>query len=454
MDFKGKKVLVVGLGRSGIAAAEKLNTLGAHVTGSDCQVNPAFKGKLKRLAEKGIQMELGEQDGSMLKGSDLVIVSPGVPSDIPLIAEAKKKGIPIWSEVELAYQLTEAPIIAITGTNGKTTTTALIGEIFKQAGLPVIVAGNIGFPLIRAIDQAEGDTVLVAEISSFQLENIEGFSPRVAVLLNISEDHLDRHGSLENYQRAKGRLFSNQDAHDFAVINMDDEHSWALATSVRSQLVPYSRKREVEMGVYEEGGEIWGNIKGEKVFVASTQDIRMRGTHNLENALAASAVALIWQISPEVIREVLLTFPGLEHRLEYVGSVDGVQFYNDSKATNPDATLRALQAFDKPVILLAGGRNKGLDMTAISGARDRLKAAVLFGESASEIDEALRTSGAENKLSVERATTLEEAVEKAHRCARSGEVVLLSPACASFDMFENFEERGKIFKEAVRRLKR
>jgi UDP-N-acetylmuramoylalanine--D-glutamate ligase len=465
MHLKGKQVLVVGLGRSGIAVAEKLNTLGAHVTGSDCQVNPAFKGKLKRLAEKGVQMELGKQDAEVLKRSDLVIVSPGVPGDIPLLAEAKRKGIPIWSEIELAYRLTEASIIAITGTNGKTTTTALIGQIFERAGLPVVVAGNIGFPLIRAIDQATRDTVLVTEVSSFQLEHIEDFAPRIAILLNISEDHLDRHGSLEDYQRAKGRLFANQTAGDFAVINMDDEHSWALAKSVKSRLVPYSCRKEVDIGVFESDGKIWGKVTGEKTFIAETKEIRMKGRHNLENALAASATTLIWQIPPYVIKETLRNFSGLEHRLEYVGSIDGVQFYNDSKATNPGATLRALQAFDNPVVLLAGGRNKGMDMSIMSSeVRDRARAVVLFGEAASEIEEALSGVGPTQRSAptgrggrlcppvIEHANSLEEAVKKAHSYARPGDVVLLSPACASFDMFENFEERGKVFKEAVKRL--
>lgn len=442
-EFVGKKVLVVGLGRSGIAVAKKLKELGADVICSDSDVAPIFEKEIENLEQSGIGIELGGHSLDSLKGRELIVVSPGVPSDIPLLIEARKRNITLWSEIELAYHFTSLPIIAVTGTNGKTTTVSIIGGILKKANRGVQVAGNIGFPLVEAVDKADLKDILVSEVSSFQLENIVSFAPHVGVLLNISEDHFDRHKTLQCYQEAKSRLFLNQTVKDFAIINFDDENSWVLAERVKSRVIPFSTRKESKEGVFVSSGEI---KTGDGETVCRADDLKIIGRHNLENALAATAAALTVGVAPKTIGRALQEFSGLEHRLEHVLSIDGIDFYNDSKATNPDAAIKAIESFSRPIVLLAGGRNKGMDMTALKEpVKKQVKGVVLFGESAGEIEKVI--SGV-----IEQASSLEEAVHKAYHLAESGDVVLLSPACASFDMFSNYEERGKAFKEAVKRL--
>lgn len=442
-DFSGKSVLVIGMARSGVAAAEKLNELGASVLAIDS--NTALEETSRELEKKGIKTHLGEHCFSDLDGIELLVVSPGVINTSSMLMEARRRHIPIWSEVELAYRLTTAPIIGVTGTNGKTTTTALLGRIFAEAGCPAVTTGNIGFPLVKAIDQAGTDTVLIAELSSFQLKNVVDFRPRVGILLNITEDHLDWHPDFDDYIQAKGRLFLNQTKDDWAVVNYDDEIVRGLLVGIKSRLVPFSKRVRVENGVYVKGEEIVAGLAGGKG-ICRVDELKIKGEHNLDNAMAAVGAALALGLPIEAIGEALRRFEGLEHRLEYVATLDGVDYYNDSKATNPDATVKALTAFKSPIILLLGGRNKGNSFLPLSRAvKSGVKMVIVFGEAAEEIQRALVDRG----VRVLSATTLSEAVKLARDCATFGDVVLLSPACASFDMFSNYEERGETFKGAV-----
>lgn len=448
--FSGKSVLVIGMARSGVAAAEKLDGLGASVLAIDS--NTALKRTARELEKKGIKTHLGEHRFSDLDGIELLVVSPGVMNTSPILMEAGRRHIPIWSEVELAYRLTAAPIIGVTGTNGKTTTTALLGRIFAEAGRSAVTTGNIGFPLVKAIDQARSDTVLIAELSSFQLKNIADFRPRVGVLLNITEDHLDWHPDFDDYIEAKGRLFLNQAEDDWAVVNYDDEIVRGLLVGVKSRQVPFSKLVRVENGVYVEGGEIVAGLVGGKS-VCRVDELKIKGEHNLDNAMAAAGAALALGLPIESIGEALRRFEGLKHRLEYVATLDGVDYYNDSKATNPDATVKALTAFKNPIILLLGGRNKGNSFLPLARVvkggvhppNGGVKVVIVFGEVAEEIRRALVDCG----VRVLSAATLSEAVKLARDCSIFGDVVLLSPACASFDMFSNYEERGEAFKGAV-----
>lgn len=451
MKFVGKNVLVIGMGRSGIAAASKLKHLKANVLVIDSENNDDLKQKAQELKADGINTKLGRQSANDLSGKDLVIVSPGVSNEMPLLVEARQRGIPIWSEIELAYRLSTCPIVGITGTNGKTTTTILVGEIFKNAGLPAIMAGNIGFPLIQAVEKAKPISWLVAEISSFQLENTIKFKPHIGVLLNITEDHLDRHKTFAEYVESKSRLFLNQTTDDYAIINADDDVAASLISGIRAQKVLFSKvPLEKNRSIYVNQGNIVATWS-KKREICQVKELKVKGTHNLENCLAASGVALAAGISDEVIRQTLVEFKGIEHRLEYVRTIDGVDYYNDSKATNPDAVIKALSAFSGPIILLAGGRNKGNSFTGLGQAiRQRAKAVILFGESANEIKSALRN--VQNQVICERALSVEEAVIKGQRLAKAGDIVLLSPACASFDMFSGYEERGRVFKEAAESL--
>jgi len=444
MEFIGKKVLIIGMAKSGIASAEKIQELGADITLIDRTDSMDLRKKADDLEKKGIRTRLGPHSVSDLNGKDLLIVSPGVPSGNNLIVEAKKKKIPIWSEIELAYQMIKAPIVGITGTNGKTTTTMLVGEIFDCAGRKNIVAGNIGPPLVSFSD-AEADSILIVELSSFQLDNIVDFHPKVSVLLNITEDHLDWHPDFMDYIRAKSRLFLNQVKEDFAVLNFDDPLVRKLASSVKARLVPFSKQNIKEEGVYVDNGKIIANID-KKQEICNLDELNIMGEHNLENTMAAVAVAVVSGIPSEKIREAIRKFKGVAHRIEFVTTVNGVDYYNDSKATNPDAAVRALRSFNVPVVLMAGGRNKGNSFRNLaSEIEKRAKAVVVFGEAADEIYSYIKNVG----LAVTKAKTVEEGVKKAYDLACSGDVVLFSPACASFDQFSSYSERGHTFKDAV-----
>lgn len=447
-----KYVTVIGLGRTGAAVARRLRDLGERVLITE--VLEAGKIDSTLLAEMealGIDLELGEHSTRWVKESKLIVVSPGVHLDIPALVEAKKLEVPIISEIELAFQLLHKPLIAVTGTNGKTTTTTLIGEIFKNAGKRVAVAGNIGYPLI-SVDDFKLD-LIVAEISSYQLESVVTFKPWISIILNITEDHLERHRTMEEYESLKGRIFLNQDREDFFIYNTDDSRVAELARLARTKLIPFSQRKILKEGVCVKNGKIISLMAGKEFSICKANEIRIKGEHNLENSLAAIAAAFLCGVSPKVISKTLREFRGVEHRIEYVAEIDGVIFINDSKGTNPRATITALKTFRQQntrIILIAGGKDKGGDLEEFLGVvKDSVKEVVLIGEATERFREALGLSGFFN---IHCAGSISEAVNKAFKLASSGDILLLSPACASFDMFKNFEERGQAFKQAVRNL--
>jgi UDP-N-acetylmuramoylalanine--D-glutamate ligase len=445
-----KKVLVVGLARSGRAAVDLLLDSGAKVTAADLRGADELDFDTSSWKERGAELRLGEQTAELLGGIDLVVLSPGVPLDTPVPVAARARGVPVISELELAYQVSEATWLAVTGTNGKTTTTALLGELVKKTGRPTVVAGNIGVALTSEVRELSERGLVVAEVSSFQLDTIDRFSPHVAVLLNITEDHLDRYDSFEHYVASKTRIFMNQSADDFAVLNVDDPRVASLADTLAATVIPVSGTREVENGVFVRGRTIVSRVgTGEKEIIAA-QDLRIPGPHNLGNALAAVAAASAVGVEPEAAAQVLRRFHPLEHRLETVAEIDGVVYVNDSKATNVEAVSFALRSFDAPIVLIAGGRSKGADFSALADlVAEHVKRAILIGEAADAMERAF--SGL---TSVERVDTLHDAVLCAGRAAYPDGVVLLSPACASFDMFRDFEDRGRQFKEEVAALRR
>ncbi len=452
-DFlKEKKVLVIGLARSGAAVARKLAKMGAEVVVSDNDRSPELELRLAELKDMGIRGILGGHPLSLLEEVDLVIVSPGVPTDIAILQEAERRGIPVWSEIELAYRLIPAPIVGITGTNGKTTTTSLIDFILDGAGRPHLAAGNIGRPLLECIDLVDKNWWIIAEVSSFQLERTHLFRPRIGVLLNITSDHLDRHGDMEEYIKLKFRLFANQIKEDYAVLNVDDPNVSRNLRRVCSRLIPISLQRCAEGGVFVREGHIVSSIE-EEVDLMPVEDVPLYGLHNLTNVMSAVAVSLLLGVPPEVVKRSIKEFRGLDHRMELVGDFDGILVFNDSKATNPDATIRALESFKNKVVLIAGGRDKRMDFHPLAEAIvQRVKRLVLLGEAAEKIArmvaEIVRGKELEKEIYIEKG--IFEAVERAFEGASQGDVILLSPACASFDMFRNYEERGDLFKKAVR----
>ncbi len=448
MDLLGKQVLVVGLGKSGKAASLKLKELGAKVLASDISESDEMRKVAGDLNKNSIDVRLGKQEESLLDGMDLVVVSPGVPSQVPVIKAARALNLPVWSEVELAYRLTNKPIIAITGTNGKTTTTTLIGKVFEAVGRKASVAGNIGTPLVSAVD--DNSEVLIVEISSFQLDTIVDFRPKVAVFLNITEDHLNWHPNFEDYIRAKSRIFMNQLGSDFAVVNLDDKVVELLVPDIKASVIGTS-KHELERGVFTKNGRIVARLQGLKtssqgdIDVCGLDEIKIHGDHNLDNIMAVAGACLVAGIDVQAIRKIITSFSGLEHRIEYVATVNGVDYYNDSKATNVDATAKALTAFNKPIILLVGGRNKGNDFKPLAqSVKSQVKAVIGFGEAGREILEAISTDTLQ-----EYAKTVDGAVALASELAEPGQIVLFSPSCASFDAFNSYAHRGEVFKRAV-----
>ncbi|MDN5361148.1 MAG: UDP-N-acetylmuramoylalanine--D-glutamate ligase [Moorella sp. (in: firmicutes)] len=451
MSWQGQSILVVGLGRSGRAAAVELARQGARVTACDRQLLEGEE--LAALSRAGVKLILGGYPEIGEWRPELVITSPGVPSGEPPLVEARKLGIPIWSELELAYRLLPAgvKVIAITGTNGKTTTTSLCGRILQEAGLPAVVGGNIGIPLVKELQDIKPGSYVVCEVSSFQLEAITSFHPRVAAILNITPDHLDRHGSLANYIAAKERVMAYQEAGDFVVLNYDDPVTRAMASRARGQVLFFSRQGRPPRGAWLEEGAIYYDLgPGNPARLCPREELSLKGNHNLENSMAASLVALALGVEPMRLRQTLKTFPAVPHRLEPVAEINGVHYINDSKGTNPEATMKALEAYPNPLVLIAGGRNKGSDFTLLAQQMvGRVKYLVLVGEAAPELEEAARKAGL---TSIYRARDFAAAVREASRAAVPGDIVLLSPACASWDMFKNYEERGDIFKSLVRQM--
>jgi UDP-N-acetylmuramoylalanine--D-glutamate ligase len=444
----GRPVTVVGLARSGVASCRLLRTLGARVTGTDARAADALTPEARALSAEGVRLVLGGHPSEAFETTQLVVVSPGVPADHPTLAGCRARGIPVLGEVELAYRTMTAEFVAITGTNGKTTTTALVGALLRESGRPVLVGGNIGRPLAAEALTFPEDGWVVAEVSSFQLETTEAFRPHVAAILNVTPDHLDRHGSVAAYAEAKARIFRAQGPGDWGVLNADDPGASALASRVRGRLLWFSRLQPVPQGTWVRDGWVTLRIGSGDQPICPVSDILLRGAHNLENVLAATACAGALGGPSSRLRAAIRAFRAVPHRLEWVRDRAGVAFYNDSKGTNIDATLKALAAFEEPIVLIAGGRDKGQRFDGLAAAaRGRVKAAVVIGEGRATLGPALRAV-----TRVEEAESMGEAVRRAAVLAVAGDVVLLSPACASFDLFRDYEHRGEAFMEEVRAL--
>jgi UDP-N-acetylmuramoylalanine--D-glutamate ligase len=448
MELTNKRVLVVGLGKSGVASALFLKSRGARVTVSDSKPEAELRSEILLLLEHGITVETGGHGDRTFRGQDLIVVSPGVPSDSPQLMHARALGEPVIGEVELAARFLAGPIVAITGANGKTTTTSLAGEIVKAGNFPSIVGGNIGTPAITLVDRVAPETWIVLEVSSFQLETIAGFRPRIAVILNITPDHLDRHKTFLNYVNAKARIFENQQPDDFSILNADDLTTAGLANRTRAQLFWFSRKKEVERGAFARAANIFFRDGHNERQIMPLAEIPLKGAHNLENALAAVLVGALVGCQPGQIREAVRSFKAVEHRLEFVARIAGVDYYNDSKATNVDATIKALESFPANIHLILGGKDKGSDYTVLNDLlRQRVKCVYTIGAAAAKIE-----SHIQGAAEVMHAETLENAIRRASQSATAGDIVLLAPACASFDQFKNYEHRGRVFKEVVHSL--
>jgi UDP-N-acetylmuramoylalanine--D-glutamate ligase len=449
MDLTNKRVLVVGLGKSGVASALFLKNHGARVTVSDTKSGDELRNEIPALLDHGITVETGGHGERTFRGQDLIVVSPGVPVDAPLLAQARALGETVIGEIELAARFLPGPIVAITGSNGKTTTTTLTGEIIASAGFPVLVGGNIGMPAISLTERADRGTVVVLEVSSFQLETVQTFRPKVAVVLNVTPDHLDRHRTFEAYVDAKVRIFENQQEKDFTVLNADDPTCVKMASRTRGQVFWFSRQKEVEQGTWVRDGNIlFRDPKGERE-IMQVSEIPLKGAHNLENVLAAACAGSLVGCAPEKIREAVVNFKAVEHRLEFIATINGVDYYNDSKATNVDATIKALESFPSNIHLILGGKDKGSDYSVLNDLlRKRVKRVYTIGAAAAKIESQIVFP----KSEIVHAETLENAVRKAHAVAQAGDVVLLAPACASFDQFKNYEQRGQVFKDIVRKL--
>jgi UDP-N-acetylmuramoylalanine--D-glutamate ligase len=447
MDVKGKRVLVVGLGKSGVAAALFLESRGARVTVSDAKSEDQLRNEIPALLDRGITVETGKHGERTFRDQDLIVVSPGVPGNVDPLQHARRLGIPVIGEIELTARFLQGRIVAITGSNGKTTTTTLTGEIIASGGCKTLVGGNIGTPAITFVEQSSPDTWVVLEISSFQLESIEAFRPHISAILNVTPDHLDRHGSMENYIAAKKRIFENQSADDYAVLNADNEIVRHLAEGLKPQVLWFSRRHSVERGAFVEGETIVYR-DGDTVEIMPVSEIVLKGTHNVENVLAAVAIGMAARVEPAAIRRAVKDFRAVEHRLEYVATLRGVQYYNDSKATNVDAAIKALQSFPANIHLIIGGKDKGSDYTELSAlVAERVKRVYTIGAAAAKIESQLG-----NAVPIVSAQTLESAVRKAADLAVEGDIVLLAPACSSFDQFPSYEHRGRVFKDLVKSL--
>jgi UDP-N-acetylmuramoylalanine--D-glutamate ligase len=450
LELKGKKVLVVGLGKSGLAAALFLRRQGAQVTVSDVRSADQLAKEIPALIEEGIMVETGGHGLLTFRRQDLIVVSPGVPMDTPELAQVKSFGLPVIGELELAGRFLKGKILAVTGSNGKTTTTTLLGEILAAGGLPTLVGGNIGVPVVSLIDSSTDESWSVLEVSSFQLETTEQFHPSIAVILNITPDHLDRHGSFENYVRIKERIFAAQTAEDSLVLNADNTPCEAAALRAASQVFWFSIEHPVTQGAWLESGYVVyrpaKNAATEQVMLLS--GIPLKGEHNVENVLAAVVAARLAGVPADVIRRAVEKFQAVEHRLEFVATRNGVEFYNDSKATNVDATSKAVAAFSGGIHLILGGKDKGSPYTVLADLlRERVSAVYTIGAAAAKIESDLR-----GVVTIQSCETLDKAVAAAAAAARPGEVVLLAPACSSYDQFENYEQRGTVFKQLVKEL--
>jgi UDP-N-acetylmuramoylalanine--D-glutamate ligase len=448
MNVQGKHVLVVGLARSGLSVAHALARRGAVVTVTDRKPPAQFCDVLPQLLKDKVGLELGLQRTETFLAHEMIVISPGVPWDLPQLQAARDKGIPVYPEVEAASWFLEGTLVGITGSNGKTTTTALLGDMLKASGFPTFVGGNIGNALSSAVDHALPGTKFVTELSSFQLEGIHDFDPHVAVMLNLSPNHLDRHPNLEAYAQAKRQIFRNQRGQDYAVLNADDPWVAGLQATVPSRPVLFSRQRELPSGVFVSAGKIYYRVRHLERVLFETRDVNLRGDFNLEDVLAATTAACVLGADFAAIRQAVRAFQAVEHRLEFVREVEGVDFYNNSKATSVDATLKSLGAFERGVHLIMGGKDKGAPYTPLLPfIKDRVREILLIGAAAPVIAKQLAGS-----TELVLAGDLSSAVYEAFTRSRPGDTVLLAPACSSFDQFKDFEERGRVFKELVKQL--
>jgi len=450
LELKNKRVLVVGLGKSGLTAARFLKAQGARVTVSDAR--PAtLIAELSELLEQGYMVEAGSHGLLTFRRQDLIVVSPGVPMSTPELTQVRAMGAHIIGELELGAQYLQGQSVAVTGSNGKTTTTTLIGEILKAAGRPTLVGGNIGRPVTAMVEESTAESWSVLEVSSFQLETVETFKPKIALVLNITPDHLDRHGTFEAYAALKARVTEFQTAEDFLILNGEDKDTQLIAAKTKAQIFWFSTRRPIKQGTFVFGESILfvpsEGANSERVMPVA--EIPLAGGHNVENVLAAVCAARLAGVEAATIRRAVREFKAVEHRLEFVREVNGVRYYNDSKATNVDATLKAVEAFADGVHLILGGKDKGSDYRVLESLlRERVKTVITIGSAAEKIERQL-----DGVVKIERAETLERAVAFAHEAAVAGDTVLLAPACASFDQFENYEQRGRVFKELVQRLR-
>lgn len=450
MELKNKRVLVVGLGKSGIAAALFLREQGARVTVSDARSATALAKQITELLDAGVMVESGGHGLLTFRRQDLIVISPGVPLDTPEVKQAIGYGVPVIGELELASRFLKGRIVAITGSNGKTTTTTLIGKIFEDAGLPTLVGGNIGTPVIELAPQSTEESIDVLEVSSFQLETIEAFRPSIALVLNITPDHLDRHGSFENYAAMKARITENQQASDYLILTAEDKPTQMVAAKTKAQIFWFSSRRQIKQGAFVHGESIFFLARegGRPEPVMPVGEIHLRGAHNVENVLAAVCAARLAGVEAEKIRASVAGFKAVEHRLEFVRQLQGVDYFNDSKATNVDAAIKAIEAFPSGIHLILGGKDKDSDYTVLSPLlRERVKAVYTIGSAAEKIERELH-----GVVKMVGAGTIDVAVREANRAAVPGDVVLLAPACASFDQFENYEHRGRTFRQIVNSL--
>jgi UDP-N-acetylmuramoylalanine--D-glutamate ligase len=447
MELKDKNILVIGMALSGISAAKLCMNKQGNVTVYDGKTREQLKDSLDLFHELKPRLMLGEFDYSILQSTDLIVLSPGVPTDLLFITKAVKNDIPVISEIELAYRLCKAPIVAITGTNGKTTTTTLVGEIIKKHWEDTYVVGNIGIPFSSVVTKIPEEGKVVAEISSFQLETIHHFRPNVSAILNITPDHLNRHKTYENYINAKLRITENQTKEDYCILNYDNDICRKLEKEINSTIIFFSKNPISERGVYIKDSVVCSSINGEEIGII---EVNQLGEHNVENIMAAIAICICMEIPVNVIYEVINNFKGVAHRVEYVTTINDVKYFNDSKATNEDAAINGINSMKSDIVLIGGGMDKGGTFDDfIKSFNGKVKGLILFGETASIIEKVANKYGYND---VYRVNDLEEAVNKAYNLAKPGENVLLSPACASWDMFKNFEERGSLFKEYVYNL--
>ncbi len=448
----GKRVLVVGMARSGVAAAQLLHKAGAKVIVNDSKTAEALGDALTPLTGLDVEYALGCPAGECLTGIDAMVISPGIPDTAGFVVKAREMGVYVTGELEMAHQLSSGEMVAITGTNGKTTTVTLLGEIFRNAGRTTHVVGNIGYPYSAAgLDSSDTD-MFVCEVSSFQMETAETFHPRCGALLNITEDHLNRHGTMECYAQTKMRMFQNMTESDVAVFNGDDPALLPYIPQVKAQTLLFSRLREVEQGAFLRDGMIMTRFAGVEQPICPAKDVYIPGPHNLENALAACCMAVACGVAADVIAHTLRTFTGVEHRIEFVRELDGVRYINDSKGTNVDSTIKAIQTMDRPTAIILGGYDKHSDFTPMVKemlASPHIREAVLIGVTADQIERQCRENGYTH---LHRADSMLSAIETCRSLAAPGWNVLLSPACASFDMFPDYEARGRIFKEMVNHL--